>query len=198
MKKLLLIVPVFLFAFALTASAGQGGDWNHGGDHGGCDHGSCQQDDEDEGCTECPELKIENKNESSFDGTVNSSANSGWNSASFNGGLGKIVTGNVWSNAIIESRGGDNTIRVTAPLYGEIGLKNYTSSHFGGSVDAVANSGGNDASGNWGLTYKRSGRCMPTVTVKAEGEGNIKTGDVDAYAGIGHFAGSNTVTRAEE
>ncbi|MEA3323176.1 MAG: hypothetical protein U9Q12_03045 [Patescibacteria group bacterium] len=183
MKKLLMIIPVFLLAFALTANATNG-----------CCECPCLDPEPCE-CEEecCPNVDVENYNWADQDARVNVSANTGGNAANWNAGLGKIDTGNIKASAYADQKAGFNTTEIASPGSVWVYNKNWADQY--AQVGVSANTGGNVANGNKGLTIEGSLEpgCPPeiSVSVAAEGAGKITTGNVNATAAAWQVAGVN-------
>lgn len=173
MKKLLMIIPVFLFAFALTASADE------------CN--PCPGPEPVMRC--CPSVNVSNLNASLVKGNIGMSTNTGGNNANWNAGLGKIYTGNAIAGANLTQQVGYNETRVTAPWMTRINVKNANLAAVSGNIGMSTNTGENNANGNKGMC-KKGGQCMPKVMVKA-GAGVIETGNAKAGSNMMQLVGSN-------
>ncbi len=174
-----MIVPIFIFAFALTANASFL-NW----DGGGCDQ--CF-DSEDE-C--CPSVDVDNHNWSSLNTSAGVTANTGQNTANWNAGLGKIDTGHITGLATVDQQASFNTTEIGMPSGGSVWVYNDNWSDLTANAGITANTGQNVANGNEGSTVERM-PCLPKVTVTTAGRGVITTGNVNASAGAWQVAGVN-------
>ncbi len=183
MKKLLMIIPVFLFAFALTASA----------------DGCCPSQHHMKRC--CPSVDVTNFNGSIQGAEVNANANTGYNNASGNWGLGKIDTGNATTRAELTQQAGFNTVEVGtpwAPFNGSVSVRNSNFAAQVAKMNARANTGYNNANDNKGVEVNGSlmmSSCIPTIKVSGAttGAGKITTGNASVTAGAWQTTGVSVV-----
>lgn len=180
MKKLLMIIPIFVFAFALTASADA------------CR--PCQKP-----CNPpckikcCPSVDVSSTNFSAVKGNIGMTTNSGGNNANWNAGLGKIDTGNANASAALQQQVGYNETRIIAPWMSRVRVNSTNFSAVSGNIGMSTNTGWNNANGNEGMLVDvKAGRCQPIkVTVKKDGRGVITTGNANASSEMLQLVGSN-------
>lgn len=165
---------------------------------GACDGNYCEDDSDSR-------LKIENNNRAHVTNNVKSKSNTGYNLANRNGGIGRIDTGNAYSDAMAQTEANTNNTEVECSdcveNAEEIKLKNNNRASASNRVESKANTGKNQANANKGKTVTEEtvqpDPCEPPVSVKKtsnRGSGEIKTGKADSYATAISMLNSN-VTR---
>lgn len=188
MKKYLSMGVFALATTAIALPAMAGACW---GNHCGDDSDS--------------RLKTENNNRARVTNNVKSKSNTGYNLANRNGGIGRIDTGNAYSDAMAQTEANTNNTRVECSDCvedaEELKLKNNNRASASNKVESKANTGKNQANANKGKTVTEKkmqvNPCNPSVSVKKtnnRGSGEIKTGKADSYATAITMLNSN-VTR---
>jgi hypothetical protein len=175
MKKLSLILPVFLLLFvAAPAFASWGGDW---GNH---------WDDDNDDCNECPSIEISSDNDADIDNDVTVGANTGRNDANRNRSRGVISTGHALADSLIQNQANSNDTRLDLNWRagGSVNVSSDNDADVDNDVQVNANTGDNDANKN-GRYFRRT-RTM--------GVGNISTGDAQAVSTLTTMVNSN-ITR---
>ena len=164
--KYLAIIPVFAFAFALTAAPL----------FAGYDHHRRSSDD----------INVRSNNDANVTNDVDATSNTGDNDANRNRTSGRITTGAADSLADVSTTANENrtTVEVRRGT-DDVDVSSRNRVTVGNDVEAISRTGNNDANNN-GVSHHRSRRSSRTV-----GNGVIMTGNAVSTAVSATLLNSN-------